>query len=268
MSKSLSKALQLLSIFSERKPYWKLEEIVNHTNIPKTTVFRLLKTMEVEGLIQKASFYQNGYLIEGNIYQLGNRLLALGQIASNQYEVRNIAFPYMRKLQEQLGESIQLIIRDHDEAIYIEKVESDKPVRLYTKIGRKAPLYAGACPRILLSFLPDHEIHRILTANKERMANNTLYSNDDIWKVIRETRQRGYTYSDSELENGTASFGTPIFNRYGEITASLSVASFATVLSKDEYSKYVYPMWGVSAEISKQLGYNKPYQYLTQTKEG
>lgn len=268
MSKSLSKAVQLLSVFSEEKPYWKLEEIVRHTNIPKTTVFRLLKTMETEGLIQKVSFYQHGYLIEGNIYQLGNWLLELGSIVSRQYEVRNIAFPYMRKLQEQLGESVQLVILDHDEAIYIEKVESDKPVRLYTKIGRRAPLYAGACPRILLSFLPDHEIKRILETNKVKKATNTFQINDDIWELIGTTRELGFTYSNSELEDGTAAFGTPIFNRYGEIAASLSVASFASVLNIDEYSKYVYPMWEVSAEISEQLGYNKPYRYLTKIKEG
>lgn len=263
MSKTVLKALQLLNIFTEERPHWRLAEIAEHTKIPKTTVFRLLQPLEEEGFIQKISYYQNGYLIESNVYQLGNRLLALGQIVSKQYEVRNIALPYMRGLQEHLNEAVQLVVLDNDEATYIEKVESDKPVRLYTKIGRRAPLYSGACPRILLSFLPDHEIDRILAKNRKKTeVDGAIPSNDEIWQSIHKTRKQGFTYSDSELEDGTAAFGTPIFNRYGEIAASLSIASFASVLKIEDYAKYVYPMWEVSAKISKELGYSKTYSYL------
>lgn len=261
MSKTVKKALKLLSIFTEEKPYWNLEEISECTKIPKTTVHRLLQTFIEEGLIQKNSYYQDGYFIETNTYQLGSRFLTFSQIVSRQYEVRNIALPYMRFLQERLQESVQLVIIENDEAVYIEKVESNKPVRLYTKIGRRAPLYAGACPRILLSFLPNQEIKRILTkTNKKILAANTPKTDEEIWELIHATRELGFTYSDSELQNGTAAFGTPIFNRYGEITASLSVASFSSVLKKEDYKSFVYPMWEVCGKISKDLGFHN-YKY-------
>ena len=62
--------------------------------------------------------------------------MELGHLAATQLEARTIAIPYMQKLKEQLNEAVQLVIIDRDEAIYIEKVESDKPVRLYTKTGK------------------------------------------------------------------------------------------------------------------------------------
>ncbi|SDO12740.1 IclR family transcriptional regulator [Halobacillus aidingensis] len=263
MSKTLSKALQLLRFFTEETPYWRLDKISEASDLPKATVYRLMKTLEEEGFIQKVSFYQNGVFIDGEMYQLGTRLIELGHMVSSQLEIRGLALPHMRKLQQEFGESVQLIIMDQDEAIYIEKVESDKPVRLYTKIGRRAPLYAGACPRTLLSFLPDHEIQRILQQEKEKKkyASQTMIDDEVIMEKVKETRDRGYSYSQSELEEGTASVGTPIFDRFGEIAAGISVAGFASTVTPKQAERYASPMWEVCETLSRQLGFSEPYPY-------
>ncbi|WP_096185669.1 IclR family transcriptional regulator [Evansella halocellulosilytica] len=262
MSKTIAKALQILKVFTEEKPFWRLDEMSKHLSIPKPTTYRLLKSLESEGFVQKVSFYQQGYLIEGEVYQLGTRLLELGQTAAGQYEVRNIALPYMRELQKKLGQSVQLAIPDQNASIYIEKVEDDRPVRLYTKIGRRAPLYAGACPRALLSFFPDELIHDILKDPIEPIGPQTLKTKEEVWQSIREAREKGYTFSDSELAEGTAAYGTPIYNRFGEVEASLSVAGFSSVLKNKEDHFYVMPMWEVSAKISKRLGFQQNYNHF------
>lgn len=262
MSKTLAKSLQLLTLFTEDKPYWRLEEISKCANIPKPTAHRLLKTLNEFGFVQRVNFYQKGYLVEGEVFQLGTKFIEMGHVVSSQYEVRNIALPYMTQLQQQLGESVQLIIADNDEAIYIEKVESTQAVRLYTKIGRRAPLYAGACPRVLLSFLSDNEIERVLALPKRDYDINSNLNHEQIWQKIAETRANGYSYSDSELTEGTAAIGTPIFNRHGDIAAALSVAGFASHLKNEEALKYVMPMWEVSEKISLQLGFKKKYDEM------
>ncbi|MFC7061064.1 IclR family transcriptional regulator [Halobacillus seohaensis] len=262
MSKTLAKALQLLRFFTEKNPYWRLDKISEASDLPKATVYRLMKTLEEEGFIQKVSFYQNGVFIDGEMYQLGTRLIELGNMVSSQFEVRGLALPHMRKLQQEFGESVQLIIMDQDEAIYIEKVESDKPVRLYTKIGRRAPLYAGACPRTLLSFLPDEEIQRILQQEKKKYASQTMMDDEQIMKKVKETRELGYSYSQSELEEGTASVGTPIFDRFGEIAAGISVAGFASTVTPEQAEKYASFMWEVCETLSDQLGFSEPYPYV------
>ncbi|MYL36397.1 IclR family transcriptional regulator [Halobacillus litoralis] len=267
MSKTLTKALQLLGLFTEETPYWRLDRMSEASHLPKATVFRLMKALEDEGFIQRVNIYQNGVLIEGEMYQLGTRLIELGHMVSNRLEVRGLALPHMRKLQQKFGESVQLIIMDQDEAIYIEKVESDKPVRLYTKIGRRAPLYAGACPRTLLSFLPDQEIRRILRQEKKQYASQTMVDDEAIMEKVRETRERGYSYSQSELEEGTASIGTPIFDRFGEIAAGISVAGFVSTVTPEIAERYAESMWKVCATLSKQLGFSETYPYKSKITE-
>ena len=63
----------------------------------------------------------------------------------------------MKELRDSLGQAVNLIIQDGNDAIYVEKMEGAQPVRVYTAVGRRAPLYAGACPRILLSYFSEEE---------------------------------------------------------------------------------------------------------------
>jgi IclR family KDG regulon transcriptional repressor len=261
MSKTLSKALYLLGLFDDKNPLQRLDDLSRKANFPKPTTYRLLKTLEEFGLVQKANFYQNGVNIDSEYYQLGFKCLELGAMVANQFEVRNIALPFMTKLRDEFQESIQLVTYDHDDAVYIEKVEGTRPVRLYTKIGKRAPLYAGACPRILLSFLSDEEIRKIMQKDLIKVATQTITDKDQLWQSIHDARNRGYTYSSSELEEGTASIATPIFGRYGEVFASLSVASVNTTLTKERSEDYLKHMWEASATISKLLGYTKEYPY-------
>jgi IclR family transcriptional regulator, KDG regulon repressor len=261
MSKTIEKGFQLLDLFTEEKPFWRLDEISAYTQIPKPTVHRLLKTFVDYGILQRSEIEKNGVLIEGDTYSLGLKLMYLGSIVSSNLEIRNISLPYMKILQSKFNEAVQLVSRDKDEGVYIEKVESTRPVRLFTKTGRRAPLYAGACTRILLTFLPDEEIADILKRPMTFYASQTPQKVEDVWSFIHETRKTGYAYSDSELEEGTVSIAAPIFNRSKEVEFSISIAGFSTSLPREKVKDFLVPLWETAETISKKIGYTNPYPY-------
>ncbi len=261
MSKTVKKALQLLEIFTEEKPYWKLDEISNHTGIPKATVLRLLKTFVELGYLKKITFHQDEMVIDGERYGLGIKFLEMGERVAGRLDIRQEAFPYMKKLQVQFNEAIQLIAREQHEGIYIEKVESTRPVRLYTRVGRYAPLYAGACTRAILAFMPDEKIYEIIDKPLKKIASQTPTTKQEVLDLVAQIRRDGFAYSDSELEEGTASLAVPIFNRFGKVQYSISLASFSTSLRRERVSDFVGALWEAAAEISKKIGYNHPYPY-------
>ena len=99
---TLEKAFNILDLFSYQRTELSLNEIKNILDMPKSTVFRLLYTMEKYGLIRK--------VVSSGNYRLGLKLLYLGNLVSKDYDIVGIARPFMRELWQELGETVDLTI--------------------------------------------------------------------------------------------------------------------------------------------------------------
>ncbi len=253
LNNSLDKTLKLLSYFNSDRRVIGLSELSRLSGIPKATVYRMISTLESHGFINKVSI-----LGKDNQYKLGLRFLEYGKLVSEDLEIRRIALPYMEELRDKVNECVQLIIRDNDEAMYIEKLECTQYIRLYTRTGRHAPLYGGACPRAILTFLPDDEIKRILdSVPLVKVAEGTIVNKEELLELIKQDRQRGYTISYGELEPKTAAVGAPIFNDSGSVVASISVAGPDHRFTETEISYIIEELLKTTRSISKALGHNK-----------
>src|SRR5690625_2879324 len=156
MNQSVAKAMFLLDLFIEEEEL-SLQEITEKANLPKPMVYRLLTTLESGGLLYKEKSGPHD-----SRYGLGLKLLELGQLVSERLELREIALPFMEKLAKELNEVVHLVIVNHSEATYIERVNSRRALSLHTKIGRSTPLYVGSGPKLLLAFLSEEEQNEIL----------------------------------------------------------------------------------------------------------
>lgn len=171
-------------------------------------------------------------------------------------DIRPVAMPAMEKLHKELGEAINLIIRDRDEAVYIEKIQSIQPVRLYTMIGRRTPLYAGACARVILSFLPAQEREEYLKrVELIPFAKGTISTIEDLRHSISQARNVGYTISYSELEDFTAAIAFPILDYKGEVIAGISIAGIEKDYEGAELERFITLGKQAASEISTKLGY-------------
>jgi len=250
---SLDKALYILNFYCDQKDTLGLSELSRLSGIPKATVYRILSTMVDRGFLQKVDV-----MGKESQYKLGFKFLELGNIVSNNIELKTIAKPYMEKIKESINESSQIIVRSGNEAIYIDKLECDRPVKAYTRMGRRAPLYAGACPRAILSFLPDEEINKILNSVElVKYARNTVTDIDEIWKLIREARKLGYTISYSELADETFAIGAPIRDHKRNVVGSLSIVGPENRLNEKTIDLYISEVLKAAEGISEALGYKK-----------
>jgi DNA-binding IclR family transcriptional regulator len=251
INQSLDKALGLLEYFTDEDPIRGLSEISRLSSIPKATVYRLLNTFE-----------KNGYLIKVNTqgkqaqYKLGMKFLELGTVVSESIEIKEFAVPYMKELRDDINEDVQLVVKDKNQAIYVEKLISKHPVRLYTKIGRTASLNAGACPRAILSFLKDEEIKDIIK-NSEfvKYTENTIMDENKLWETIKESRKNGYTISYSEMEMQTIGIGAPIFDYKKNVVGALSTAGPDQRFTEEKFKIIAEKVKESAMKISKKLGY-------------
>ncbi|MER2048332.1 MAG: IclR family transcriptional regulator [Solibacillus sp.] len=247
-NKTVVRSMDILNLFIEHTELT-FQEIIDLSGIPKSSVYRMLRSLEEMEFLEKGS---------DSKYRLGLLFLKFGQLVLGRIDLRKVAYPFMHELHNDVKEAINLIVKDGDEAIYIEKIDTKQKVRLYTSIGRKSPLYAGACSRAILSFLPDSEVETYLESiNPKSFANGTITEKDKIYETIKQARIDGYTISHSELENHTAAIAAPIFNHNGEVIAGISIAGIEANYQDENIEIYAKKVKKVAEDISMQLGYSK-----------
>ena len=122
INKTAVKTMDILELFYEHEEL-SLTEMVQLTSMPKTSVYRLIGSLEEMEFLQKRK----------GKYHLGVVFLRFGQLVSQRLSVRNIAIPYMKELRDSLGQAVNLIIQDGNDAIYVEKW---KAFSLYACIRR------------------------------------------------------------------------------------------------------------------------------------
>lgn len=241
------KTMEILNNFKEIDQM-SLSEMMNLTGIPRTTLIRMITSLEEMGFLQKNA--------DGK-YMLGLSFLRFGQLVAERIDIRRIAYPVMKNLQVEADEAVNLVIVDGNEALYIDKIDTSQPVKVYTAIGRRAPLYGGACPRILLAYMPEAEREKYLqTTELVAYATGTIIDKEDLRRELDLVRKQGYSISHSELRDYTSAVGAPVFNGAGEVVASVSLAGLTERFKGERLAALIALLKTATYEISAQLGYN------------
>lgn len=248
-NKTVVRSMEILNLFIEH-PQLTFQEIIDLSGIPKTSVYRMLSTLEEMGFLEKGA--------DSN-YRLGLIFLQFGSLVSSRLDIRETAYPIMKALHDDVEEAINLTIQQNrDTTMYIEKIDTKQKVRLYTAVGRESPLYAGACSRIILAYLPNDVIHDYIEGTDfAKLAKGTITDKDTLYQLIERAKIDGYTVSHSELYDYTSEIAAPIFDHTGKVVAGLSIAGMEANYQEEDVKNYAKKLLQATEEISKRLGYMK-----------
>lgn len=247
-NKTVVKTKEILDLFQNNEQL-SLQEMSILSGLSKTTVHRMLGSLEEIGLLTRTA--------EGK-YELGFLFLQFGQLVKERLDIRKIALPTMKQLRDDVEEAVNLVIRDGNEAIYIEKFDTTQHVRVYTQIGRRAALYAGACPRILLTFMPLQQQQEYIEETPLiPYADGTITDKKKLQEVTAEARKLGYTISYSELRNFTSAVAAPIFNYDGHVVAGLSISGLESRFNEQRLPGLIEKTVAASKQISKNMGWTE-----------
>ncbi|MCM2576331.1 IclR family transcriptional regulator [Streptomyces meridianus] len=152
MSQTVDRALRILPLLAAGPAT--LDQVARRLDVHKSTALRLLRTLHEHGMVHRQ---------QDQRYRLGARLFALAQEAVENLDVREIAHPHLVALNEQCGHTVHLAVMEEGEVVYIDKVDSRYPVRMYSRIGRPVAITVAAVAKLLLADLPEPE-RRAFTA--------------------------------------------------------------------------------------------------------
>jgi len=246
----LDRALGILDLLAGENPELGLSEVSELTGLHKSTVHRLLQVLERHRLIEKLAL--NGK------YRLGLRLFELGSKAMAQFDLRERAQPYLKRLVLETGETAHICILDGDRMLSIANVESPRTLRTPSTVGHRTPLHCTSVGKALLAFLSeDEQIDLINQCELIDYTRHTITKPARLKAELKLIRQRGYALDDEEIEEGLRCVGAPVMDHSGRVVAAMSIAGPAFRLTDDRIPAVARSVIQAASELSVELGYEE-----------
>jgi IclR family transcriptional regulator, KDG regulon repressor len=247
----IDRAAQILDSFGFDHQELSVSEIGAKTGLHRSTAHRILMALEYNDLIK-----QNP---DTGKYHLGIKLFKLGHQAVSQLNLREICRPFLSRLMNETQETIHLAVLDDDQVLYLDKVEGPHALRMPSRVGRHIPTYCTSLGKAMLSCLDDHEVKNIFRNRVLRSYTvNTVKTLDRLLTDLRVIRRRGYSVDNEEIEIGLRCVGAPIKDHTGAMVGAISTAAPSARLAAQKIPGVGRLVMAVAAEISEQLGYEKP----------
>jgi DNA-binding IclR family transcriptional regulator len=241
VSQSLERALDLLDKLANGPQ--RLGPLAEELQIHKSTVLRLLQTLERHGFVRR----------QGDVpeFTLGFRLVQLSQSVLEELDIRRVAELALRRLGQQTGETVHLAVLDGAEVMYIDKVESVHPVRMYSKVGARAPVHCTGVGKILLAYTDES---RWPAMKMHRFTEQTITTRAAMVRAAREIREQGWGQDEREHEDSIRCIAAPVFGPNNDVVAAVSVSVPTSRLSREALNEHIGALLEATDAISTSLG--------------
>jgi DNA-binding IclR family transcriptional regulator len=239
---SADKALAILSAFEEGREDLGVSELAIELGMHKSTVSRLLATLERRGLVRRV----------GDRFAPGPELARLGGLAVRGITLVEAGRPTLERLAERTGETVNLAVREGTRALNVLQVDADHFVGVTDWTGRSAPLHATANGKALLAFGLAHPAGRL-----SRLTARTIVDRAELRADLERTRSSGFAVAVEELEVGLNAVAAPVFDAAGSCVAAVSVSGPAYRLPEPRLPAVGELCAEAAAEISGRLGYRR-----------
>ena len=243
---SLVRAISILNSFDNNEELG-VTEISNLLGLHKSTAYNIITTLERYKYLEKNNIT--------NKYRLGIELFRMGTKVKS--GLRRISLPYLERLVAQYKETVNLVIRDGDSVVYLEKIESPYSMRISTSVGGRLPVNATAVGKAILSGLPDLELlEAVDNLNFIKLTDHTICDRNRLLENIYKVRVTGFAEDIEELEVGLTCVAAPIFNYTGKTLAAMSISGPASRMNKAFRNNAAKSLVECTKEISVKLGYH------------
>ncbi|MBN3752577.1 IclR family transcriptional regulator [Paraburkholderia sp. Tr-20389] len=213
----LERGLRILTEFSPREPVLGAPELSKRLGIPRTTVFRLLQTLESLGFLERADRDRN--------YRLGVAVLRLGFEYLSSLELTDLGLPLIEALRDATGLTTHIVIRDGRDVVFVAKAQSHAPVFSSVKVnvGTRLPAHATTHGHVLMGDLSLDELRALYPEqNLERFTKHTPETVEELYERVKDDAMRGFAISESSFENGISVISAPVRNDTGRIAAVIT----------------------------------------------
>lgn len=235
--------------FLSRQGLSGLTEIANELNIHKSTVYRLLATLEYRGLVEQDSDTEK--------YRLGFGLAALAGSVTADLDIVRHSRGTCQRLSDETQETVTLEVLEGDEAVIIHQSIASSSVLGADWSGSHTPLHCTASGKVLMAHMPSRRSNQLMRRSLQRMTDNTIVEPEKLREQFEKIRTQGYGYTVEELEIGLNAASAPIRTADGKVVGAVSISGPAFRLPPESIPEIGDLIVGASADISRRFGFHE-----------
>jgi len=241
-------ALRVLKVFRDAPGDLGVSDLARRVELGKSTVYRLVSTLASEGFLTQDP--------STGRYRLGLVLAELGAAATIDKDFHAAAIGPLEELWKLTGETVQVALLDGRQVVFVERIESPHTLRLFNEVGRRNWAHASSTGKVLLAFLPEDELDRLLEGwQLPAVTPHTITDPAALEEELDRVRARGYSQNTNESSVGIVSVGAPIRDATGRVIAAVSSAGPSLRLQATAMESHVGAVLVAAEAISRNLGW-------------
>jgi len=213
----IDRSARLMQAIATTNSPTSLKVLSAETGLHPSTSFRILASLIEVGFVERDS---------AGHYFIGRKISHLANSRRRSTDLREEALPIMVRLRDEIGETINLTVREGDEVIYIERATPNRMMRVEQVIGSRAPLHVTAVGKLMLNELGNEFIQAYSKrTGLKAYTQHTRSSISALLKDLQTSSAQGFAYDDEEAEIGVGCIGVLIHNQAGDVIGGLSISA-------------------------------------------
>ena len=249
---SIERVSVILDVLGEYPQGISFGDLSTKVALSKGTIHRLLSTLAFLGYVRQDA--------QTKKYNLGFKLVELGNRLLSQIDFRTEARPFLVELADRTRETVHMVILEKYEVLYIDKVEASghsSGLRMVSMLGARVPAHCCAVGKVLLAALAEEKITDLARVQGlARRTENTITDPVVLMDHLKRVRKNGYALDNEENEIGIRCVAAPIYNQVGEVIAAISLSVPAIrIKARELETELKDQVVQTAAKISQKLGY-------------
>jgi IclR family acetate operon transcriptional repressor len=245
--RSVSKAIRLLNMLGNGNGAYGVSELARLAGMDKSTVSRMLRTLEQEGYVEQDPVTQH--------YSLGLNLGVLGYKALRRMDLRSAARPMLERLAETTGECAHLAILAERRAFYIDQAAPERVVGVDAPVGTLAPLHCTALGKALLAFQPEGLREELIEKiSYDPYTRRTIGTKHVLRDHLLRVQAQGVAFDDEEYSVGVRCVAAPVFRHDNTVCGAVGISGPSPRMTDARLSEWEPILLGLSRELSARLG--------------
>lgn len=245
--RAVERAVEVLNILAEHPSGLSLADLARTSGVPMTTLHRLVGVLRGASLVGETA---------AGLYVVGSGTVILARAFLDGLDVRAAARPEMADVVARTSETCHLGILASVHIVYIEKIDSPHPVRMYSRVGGTNPALSTAIGRAILAHSPASVVDEVVEGSRLLFGDGGRA--EDVQAELEQVRRRGYSTDLQDNELGICCVGAPVFDHGGRVVAGISLSTPASRFDRARLEETGQLVQAAAGRISAALGWAGP----------